>query len=350
MTASAADEQRPTATIIVGVRNAGDSAPLLASRLVDAVRRPGVDAVVVDDGSADDTGAVLAASFGDEPGITLIRHEESVGIAVRRNEALRVARGEVIWFVDHDDEWSVAGLDTLMRAIGDADIVFARADFAWGPGPGDRRLIDGVGGWSTPRTISTGSAAELMIGSTIHGYLWSKLFRRSTLGVDPFPALVSQSDVVGVARAVASARSVRVIPDIVYVYRRQPGSITRTRTPDLAALKSAHDGVLVELGGYVQPDERDVFTARFLCLAAVKTAVRWGVAGSAMRHTYRSAQEWARPLSLRAIFRRSKSLGGSILILKVAPSLLPAALRTALKALDTLRALRSRTRVGAEAE
>lgn len=342
MTTGPTDRDARTVTIIVGVRNAGDGGRLLASRLLDAVRRPGVDAVVVDDGSVDGTAEALAEALGGEPRITLILHAESAGIAARRNEALRTARGELVWFVDHDDEWSVAGLATLADSADDADVVFARADFAWGPGAGDRRLIDGVAAWSTARTISPAEAAGLIVGGTVHGFLWSKLFRRSVLGDDPFPALVSQSDVVGVARAVAAARTIRVIPDVVYVYRRQPGSITRSRTPDIDALSSAHDAVLAELGHYVDAPERDVFTARFLCLAAVKTAVRWGVDGDVLRRTCRAAQRWARPLSTRAVFRRSKGLAGAILLLKIAPCVLPVALRTALGALDTARALRSR--------
>lgn len=333
-----------TATIIVGVRNAGDSASALASRLVDAVKKPGVDAVVVDDGSIDGTGDILATAVDGERAITFIRHDGSAGIAARRNEALRVARGEYIWFVDHDDEWSVDGLSTLMDSAADADIVFARADFAWGPGPGDRRTIDGVTHWRTARTIGVHSAAELVVGGTVHGFLWSKLFRRIVLGEEPFPALVSQSDIVGVARALASARTIRVIPDVVYVYHRQPGSITRTRTPDVGALKSAHDAVLAELGPYVSAAERDVFTARFLCLAAVKTAVRWGVGGSALRDTCRSAQRWARPLSIPAVFRASKGLAAVVVVLVLVPSLLALAFRAGFSLLDAARRARSRQR------
>lgn len=342
MTAPAADEPPKTATIIIGVRNAGDSAGPLASRLLEAVQLPEVDAVVIDDGSVDGTGDALAAAFDSASGITLVRHSESAGIAARRNEALKLARGEMIWFVDHDDEWSAAGLRTLLDNAGDADIVFARADFAWGPGPGDRRLVDGVAEWNTPKTIHRETAARLVTSGKVHGFLWSKLFRRSILGTDPFPALVSQSDVVGVARAVASASSVRVIPDIVYVYWRLPGSITRSRTPDIRALKAAHDGVLEKLGGFATAAERDSFTARFLCLASVNTAVRWGVDRDTMRSTLRSASDWARPLDLQAISKTSIGLAAAIALLKVAPPLLPVGLRTALGALDTLRSFRTR--------
>ncbi|MEY9853815.1 glycosyltransferase involved in cell wall biosynthesis [Leifsonia sp. EB41] len=330
-----------TATIIIGVRNAGDGVPVMAERLLDAVSPPGIDAVVIDDGSTDGTGGALAAAFDGSPSITLVRHAESAGIAARRNEALRLARGELIWFVDHDDEWSGAGLATLLASAGEADVVFARADFAWGPGAGDRRLVDGIAE-AEPRTISREAGARMIVDGTIHGFLWSKLFRRDVLGVDPFPLQVSQSDIVGVARAVEGAKAIRVIPDVVYVYRRQPGSITRSRTPDIHALASAHDSVLSLLGSFATAAERDTFTARFLCLASVNTAVRWGVPRPVMGETVRAASGWARPLDLRAVAGRSRPLAAAMVLLRVAPPLLPVALRTALGTLDALRSLRSR--------
>ncbi|CAM5515824.1 glycosyltransferase family 2 protein [Leifsonia shinshuensis] len=342
MSTPAADPAHLTATIIIGVRNPGAAVSGMTARLLEAVELPGVDAVVIDDGSTDGSSPVLVAALEDHPRITLVRHDESAGIAARRNEALERAGGELIWFVDHDDDWSAAGLTTLMRHADGVDIVFARADFAWGPGPRDRRLVDGVAAWPASRMIPKRTGVRLLIDGSVHGFLWSKLFRRSALGSAPFPALVSQSDIVGVARAVAAARTIRVIPDVVYVYRRQPGSITRSRTPDVRALESAHDAVLDRLGSFATAAERDTFTARFLCLASVNTAVRWGVDRGVMRATVRAASARARSLELRAVAGESLPLAAAMTLLRVAPPLLPLALRTALAGLDAFRAVRSR--------
>lgn len=336
------DPKPPAASVIVSVRNAGDFAPTLAERLRETVDRLPVEAIIVDDGSTDGTGDVLADALHGRAGITLIRHETSAGVAARRNEAVARARGEYIWFVDHDDDWSYTGLETLLRHSHGVDIVFARADFAWGPGASERRLVEGVTRFSVPTVVSGEDAASMLIGGEVHGFLWCKLFRRSLLGADPFPIIVSQSDVVGVAVAVNAATSVRVIPDLVYSYIRLPGSITRSRTPDITALKTAHDGVLSMVGNKALTVPTDVFTARFLCLAAVNTAVRWGVDRPTMRRTVASAAEWSRPLSLRAIRESSLTLAGSMALLRVAPPLLPIGLRFGMAILDAQRAVRSR--------
>lgn len=338
-----------TATVIVAVRNAGEHAGTLAERLREMTELAGVSAVVIDDGSIDGTGSVLDGLLADSPQVRLIQHDESAGVAARRNEAVAMADGEFIWFVDHDDDWSGDGLTDLLAHADGADLVCARADFRWGPGRADRRRIDGVADVASARSIDADAAAELLIGGEIHGFLWSKLFRRTVLGSEPFPHYVSQSDVVGVARALSEARVVRLIPETVYAYRREPGSITRVRTPDIGALEAAHDDVLRLVGDRTSPAARDTFTARFFCLAAVKTAVRWGVDRQQMRVTTAAAARRARGLALVGVAKNAAPLAAAILLLRIAPPLLPAALRMALFGLDSLRSLRSRaTRSGNE--
>lgn len=336
------DQSTPAASVIISVRNAGDFVPTLAERLRETVARLPVEAIIVDDGSTDGTGDALASELDGIIGITFLRHETSAGVAARRNEAVARARGEYIWFVDHDDDWSYTGLETLLRHSEGVDIVLARADFAWGPGASERRLVEGVTRFTAPTVVSGDDAASMLIGGEVHGFLWCKLFRRSLLGVAPFPIIVSQSDVVGVAVAINAAESVRVIPDLVYSYIRLPGSITRSRTPDITALKTAHDAVLALVKDKALTVPTDTFTARFLCLAAVNTAVRWGVDRPTMHRTVASAAEWARPLSLSAIRGSSLTLAGSMAVLRVAPALLPIGLRFGMAILDAKRAVRSR--------
>jgi glycosyltransferase involved in cell wall biosynthesis len=59
--------------------------------------------LIVDDGSADGTPAVLAR-YADRPGVTLIR-QENTGLAGARNAGIRQARGDLLGLLDADDEW-----------------------------------------------------------------------------------------------------------------------------------------------------------------------------------------------------------------------------------------------------
>ena len=65
--------------------------------------------VIVDDCSADDTDAVVAA-FSD-PRIRYFKNEKNSGAAVSRNRALREAKGRWIAFLDSDDLWEPEKLE-----------------------------------------------------------------------------------------------------------------------------------------------------------------------------------------------------------------------------------------------
>ncbi len=67
---------------------------------VAAQSYPRVETIVVDDGSPDSSAEIAAA----RPSVRLLR-EPHRGVAAARNAGLAVAQGELIAFLDQDDEW-----------------------------------------------------------------------------------------------------------------------------------------------------------------------------------------------------------------------------------------------------
>jgi glycosyltransferase involved in cell wall biosynthesis len=86
-------------TVVIPTR---DRAPLLRCCLRSVVAQtwPAIEIVVVDDGSADDTSAMLAAEF---PQVQAIRRSTSAGPGGARNIGVAHARGRWILFLDDDD-------------------------------------------------------------------------------------------------------------------------------------------------------------------------------------------------------------------------------------------------------
>ncbi len=64
---------------------------------------PALEVLVVDDGSRDDTPAILARIAGEDSRVVPIR-QANAGVAVARNTALERATGEYVQFCDSDDE------------------------------------------------------------------------------------------------------------------------------------------------------------------------------------------------------------------------------------------------------
>jgi glycosyltransferase involved in cell wall biosynthesis len=90
----------PLVSVVMPVYNGARYLRQALESALTQTYRP-LEIVVVDDGSTDDTPALLA-EFGDK--IRSIRQQNS-GSAAARNAALRAARGELIAFLDADDLW-----------------------------------------------------------------------------------------------------------------------------------------------------------------------------------------------------------------------------------------------------
>jgi hypothetical protein len=92
---------------------------------VQAQRYARWELIVVDDGSTDDTPAVLAR-YADEPRIQLLRQEHG-GHARARNAALAASRGEIVAYLDSDNVWDPGYLDALVAAYADPGVQTAYA-------------------------------------------------------------------------------------------------------------------------------------------------------------------------------------------------------------------------------
>lgn len=102
--------------------------PALLARAVDSVvsQGPGIEVIVVDDGSAPDAVEAMRA-IADEPAVRMVRCDVSTGAPRARNRGLDLARGRYWATLDDDDEWLPgkweAQRSALSRSGADAGIV-----------------------------------------------------------------------------------------------------------------------------------------------------------------------------------------------------------------------------------
>lgn len=100
--------------------------------------------VVIEDGGPDDGTRGLVEAFGREHGwpVTHHRHAENRGLSAARNSGLRLARGEAVAFLDHDDLWTPEHLAELMatRQRTGAELVFTGAQLFDSDSGEDREL------------------------------------------------------------------------------------------------------------------------------------------------------------------------------------------------------------------
>jgi glycosyltransferase involved in cell wall biosynthesis len=101
-------------SVVIPTRN---RAYLVGEAIESALnQRPGqVEVIIVDDGSTDDTAKVVTERFGSR--VRLLRTPERRGAGAARNAGLRVARGELVAFLDDDDLWLPGKLESELNAL-----------------------------------------------------------------------------------------------------------------------------------------------------------------------------------------------------------------------------------------
>jgi hypothetical protein len=82
------------------------------------------EAIIIDDGSSDDSPAIARAIAARDPRFRVVT-QPNAGPAAARNRGLALARGEFVHFLDADDWLLPGGLGALLAAAGDADAACA---------------------------------------------------------------------------------------------------------------------------------------------------------------------------------------------------------------------------------
>lgn len=99
------------------------------SRAVESVRRQHFtrwELLAVDDGSTDDSLALLNRLAAEEPRLRVLRRPSNGGVSAARNTALREARGDWVAYLDCDDEFYPDHLQHVFDGRGRGDVlVFA---------------------------------------------------------------------------------------------------------------------------------------------------------------------------------------------------------------------------------
>jgi glycosyltransferase involved in cell wall biosynthesis len=85
-------------------------------RSVQAQTMPDWELIVVDDGSTDDTRAVVEKFGRVDRRVKLVSNAGRIGPAGTRNSGIRASQAEVIAFLDSDDSWDTGKLEAFLRA------------------------------------------------------------------------------------------------------------------------------------------------------------------------------------------------------------------------------------------
>ena len=212
-------------SIIVPVHN---SAECLGDCVRSALEQTWNDKeiLLVDDGSADGSGAMCARFARENDCVHAFRMEDH-GVSAARNLALAHASGEFITFLDSDDRMAPGMLERLHGVLEETGADIAGCGFCRGTS------LDGWRAAFEQHAAGTdkGGAAEVLTGTEFirRGILaadtriWSKLFRREAVGDTLLrEGLTIGEDMMFLLDVIAPGMKIARVADPLYYYYINP--------------------------------------------------------------------------------------------------------------------------------
>ncbi len=132
--AAAAPAGTPAASIVIPVWNRAEFTARCLEALARTVDPAEVEVIVVDNGSTDDTPALLAAP---PLPVRVLRNAANLGFARASNQGARVARGDLLVFLNNDTEPEPGWLEALRAAAAEPGVGIVGARLLY---PGTRRI------------------------------------------------------------------------------------------------------------------------------------------------------------------------------------------------------------------
>jgi hypothetical protein len=178
----------------------------------------GWEAIVVDDGSTDDTAGVVAR-FTD----ARIRYvyQENRGLSAARNAGIRAARGEYLAFLDADDEWEPEFLERCLEVLRlDKELagVYTQSRFIDETGS----ILPQVGGELVPRSAFRNRIVEVGFFPPNAVLIHADVLHH----VGVFDTLLTSLEDWDLWIRIAEGHEMQGIPEPLARYRVRPGSMS----------------------------------------------------------------------------------------------------------------------------
>ncbi len=140
-----------------------------------------IEVIALDDGSSDDSLALLHKYASRDARIRVQRNPQNLGPTASFERAMALCHGDFIAPCDQDDLWHPRKLATLLAAIGHADLAYCDSDYIAADGsPLQRHVSDDMA------MLSGASPIKFLFANSVSGH--AALVRKSLLEIArPFP-------------------------------------------------------------------------------------------------------------------------------------------------------------------
>lgn len=212
-------ENRVKFSIIVPVYNLEKEIKKTVLGLLSQQGTTEYEIILIDDGSTDGSALVcdeLKESYQDK--IKTV-HQENKGPGAARNAGIEIAEGEYIIFVDGDDTLKSNALETLSTTLDkyNSDIIGYQIE-----NQNKKVITRGIGN-AKPFSLEENKAYLLELPSLCNRAWKKALFTDNNISISE--EYFVGEDLCVVAKLLACAKSIVVIPDVLYCYNQHEGSL-----------------------------------------------------------------------------------------------------------------------------
>ena len=132
MTAAAASEGEITLSIVVPAYNEAANVEPVVDEILETIdRNPWVgrfEIVLVDDGSRDETGAIMDRLAREHAELVVVHHQANRGFGAGLKSGFAKSSGRFVTLISADGEIGAGHSLSLLREIGDADLILSRRE------------------------------------------------------------------------------------------------------------------------------------------------------------------------------------------------------------------------------
>ncbi len=215
----------PEVSIIVPVYNAEAG----LSRCIESVLKQNYrkfELILMDDGSTDGS-PLICDVFAKADDRVIAVHKENSGVSDTRNQAVRLAKGKYLQFVDADDWISAEATGLLVNTMEETGCQMVIADFYRVIG----ERVSQKGAITRDGLLTRQEFAEEMLqrpADFYYGVVWNKLFRRNLVtenGIIMDPSISWCEDFIFNMEYLRYCSSIYVLKMPVYYYVKTKGSL-----------------------------------------------------------------------------------------------------------------------------
>ena len=212
------------------------------------------EVILVDDGSKDASGTICDR-YAEKDSRFVVIHKKNGGTAAARNDALKIARGEYIAFLDNDDYISPYYYEYMIRAMTEtgADVVVSEITRE------DNLELLTKQVYTQPKIVEK---KEFILGTYTDNWTrntvpWNKLYKRELFTNICFPLGKGYEDAYTTYQLLFAAKKICLLDNILYCWYTNEESYS-SKKDNAKKLQFREEAIRLQSEFYTMPDYRTV--------------------------------------------------------------------------------------------